>query len=63
MASKMSTKGHVTIFVIIGSNESLIYQQYSVKIHSNRLNGSGDSVLIPYTLNIQESLEYAYVWH
>ena len=25
MASIMATKGHVTIFIIIGSNESLIY--------------------------------------
>ena len=25
MASKMATKGHMTIFIIIGSNESFIY--------------------------------------
>ena len=33
MASKMATKGHVTIFIIIGSNESFIqYLQHSVKV-------------------------------
>ena len=31
MAYKMAAKGHVTIFFIIGSNKSLIYDQHSVK--------------------------------
>ena len=44
MASKMATKGHVTIFIIIISNKSDIYKQHSVKFYSNRLNGSGGSL-------------------
>ena len=32
MASKMAANGHVTIFIIIGSNESFIYKQHSVKV-------------------------------
>ena len=32
MASKKATKGHMTIFIIIDSNESFIYQQHSVKV-------------------------------
>ena len=32
MAFKMATKGHVTIFIIIDSNKSFIYQQHSVKV-------------------------------
>ena len=44
MASKMATKGHGTIFIIVGSSESLIYKQHSVKFHSNRLNASGDTL-------------------
>ena len=29
---KMAAKGHVTIFIIIGSNDSFIYKQHSVKV-------------------------------
>ena len=29
---KMAAKGHVTIFIIIGSNECFIYKQHSVKV-------------------------------
>ena len=32
MASKMTAIGHVTIFIIIGSNDSFIYEQHSVKV-------------------------------
>ena len=32
MASKMAANGHVTIFIIVGSNESSIYMQNSVKV-------------------------------
>ena len=32
MASKMVANGHVTIFIVIGSNESFTYKQRSVKI-------------------------------
>ena len=32
MASEMAAKGHMTIFIIVGSNESFIYKQHSVKV-------------------------------
>ena len=32
------------LFFIIGSNKSFIYKQHSVKFHSDRLNGSGDTL-------------------
>ena len=31
-AFKMATKGHVTIFIIVGSNENFIHEQHSVKV-------------------------------
>ena len=44
MASKMAANGHVTIIIIIGSDESLYISKVLRKIHSNRLNGSGDTL-------------------
>ena len=32
VASKMAAKGHVTIFIIIGSNKCFIYLQHAVKV-------------------------------
>ena len=32
MASEIAANGHVTIFIIIGSNERFIYMQHSVKV-------------------------------
>ena len=48
MASKMATKGHVTIFLLL--------VQIKVLYISNIL------MLNPYTLNIQESLKHAWHW-
>ena len=44
MASKMAAKGHVTIFLIIGLNNSFFYiSNILLKFHSGMLNGSGDT--------------------
>ena len=32
IASKMAANGHVSIFIIIDSNESFIYKHHSVKV-------------------------------
>ena len=32
MASKMAAKGHVTILIIIGSNECFMYKKHSVRV-------------------------------
>ena len=62
MAFKLATKGHVTIFIIIGSNESCIYDQHSVKVSQRYVEWFWRYfVLNPYSLNIQESLKHA--WH
>ena len=44
MTSKMAAKGHVTIFLTIGSNKSLYISNILRKFYSNRLNGSGDTL-------------------
>ena len=62
MVSKMATKGHLTIFIIIGSNERIIYEQNSEKVSQQYVEWFwGYSVLNPNTLNIQESLKHT--WH
>ena len=40
----MATKGHLTIFIIIGSNESIIYEQNSVKVSQQYVDCSGDTL-------------------
>ena len=62
MASKMAANGHLTIFIIIASNTSLIYKQHSIKVSQQYVEWFWRyPVLKPYTLNIQESLKHA--WH
>ena len=57
MAFKMAAKGHVTIFFIISSNKSFIYDQHSVKVSQQYVERFWRySVLNPYTFDIQESL-------
>ena len=53
MASKMAATGHVTIIIVIGSNESFIYMQHPVKVSQQMEWFRRYSVLNPYTLNIQ----------
>ena len=62
MASKMAANGHLTIFINIAPNTSLIHKQHSVKVSQQYVEWFWIySVLKPYTLNIQESLKHA--WH
>ena len=44
IAPKMASKGHVTIFYIIGLNKVVYISNILWTVHSDRLNGSGDTL-------------------
>ena len=56
MVSKMATKGHIIFFILLIQKIVLDIDNILWKLHSNGLNGSGDTLLNLYTLSFEPGL-------